>query len=168
LETLIQTISGPHLVILSRSCNAAIGTFRRIRPALRRLLRCGSIAALVTVFAACGPAPRDLTELTVRDSIYLEPASLEPYSGPVFRGFPDGPDGVQLEGHLLRGVWNGEIRVYHPNGNIRYMGSFRNGERCGPWTENADSVPLGDIYDAVVREVETLGLYPPCDDDSID
>jgi hypothetical protein len=119
-------------------------------------------------FTACGPAPKDLAELDIRDSVYVDPGSQEPYSGPVFRGFPDGPDGVQLEGHLLQGEWEGEIMVYHPNGRIRYMGSFRNGERCGPWTENADSVPLGDIYEAVVREVETLGLYPPCDDESSD
>ena len=153
-----------HAAFCRRDDANAPGAWNRYVHGLRR----GVAVLTFIMLAACGPAPKDLTELAIRDSVYVDPGSLEPYSGPVFRGFPDGPEGVQLEGHLLRGAWDGEIMVYHPNGRIRYMGSFRNGERCGPWTENADSVPLGDLYDAVVREVETLGLYPPCDNESND
>lgn len=117
--------------------------------------------------AACeGPPPRDLAELVVRDSLYVDPTTDDPFSGPVVRTFASDPDRVEIEGALLDGAWEGELRVYHPNGRIRYMGSFRAGERCGPWTENADSTPVGTALDALIREVETIGLYPPCDPDT--
>lgn len=97
------------------------------------------------------------------DSLYLEPATREAFTGPVVRYFEDDPARVQLEGSLLDGAFHGELVVYHPNGRIRYMGSFKAGERCGPWTENADSTNTGSIYEDLIREVETLGLYPPCE-----
>jgi len=163
-------------------------------------------ATLVVAIVGCGgPEPRSLAELVVRDSLYVDPVTDLPYSGPVYRAFPNAPetdghaddsetagqadgsetagqaDGsetagsetgdfdrrdlerVELEGRLLDGTWHGELRVYHPNGRIRYMGNFEQGQRCGPWTENADSVSTGSLYDEVVREVETMGLYPPCE-----
>lgn len=112
---------------------------------------------------ACSETPRDLRDLQVVDSTYIEPATGEPWSGAVVRYFEDDSTLVQLEGALLEGAWHGELVVYHPNGRVRYMGSFERGERCGPWTENADSTELGSIYEALVREVETMGIYPPCE-----
>jgi hypothetical protein len=111
---------------------------------------------------ACGgPEPMDLNALVVRDSLYVEPESGVPYTGPVFRDFPDA-EGVQIEGALREGEWDGEIRVYHPNGRIRYMGSFDMGSMCGPWTENADSARNESVYEDLVDEIESLGMYPPC------
>jgi hypothetical protein len=99
----------------------------------------------------------------VVDSLYVDSAGVA-WSGPVFRNFPADPDRVQLKGSLRAGLWNGELVVYHANGRVRYMGSFARGERCGPWTENADSLPTHNAYDELVREVESMALYPPCDD----
>ena len=101
----------------------------------------------------------------MRDSLYVDPGTGEAFSGPVFRSFESDPERVQVEGALLGGAWEGELTVYHSNGRIRYMGSFRGGERCGPWTENADSTPVGSALDMLVREVETMGLYPPSETD---
>lgn len=98
----------------------------------------------------------------MRDSIYTEGGTGLPYTGPVFRDFPDAPGEVQLEGRLADGVWDGEMTIYHPNGAIRYMGSFHLGSRCGPWTENADSVRNQSIYEELVDDIESLGVYPPC------
>ena len=129
--------------------------------------RRGALTLIVLIGLGCGgPAPRDLSELVVRDSTYLDPVSLEPYSGPVFRTFADAPADIQIEGSLYQGSWDGEFRAYHPNGRIRYMGNFVRGRQCGAWTENADSVPTGSLYEEVVREVETMGLYPPCEPES--
>ncbi len=111
----------------------------------------------------CETPARDLTELVVVDSVYVDPTLDEPWTGPVYRRFEEDSARVQIQGTLLDGEWHGEMTVYHANGAVRYMGSFRNGERCGPWTENADSVPTGTVYEALVREVETLGMYPSCD-----
>jgi hypothetical protein len=113
--------------------------------------------------ATCaGPAPRNLNDLAIDDSVYVEPATRLPYSGPVFRAFEGDPKRVQIEGELLDGSWDGELAVYHPNGRIRYLGSFSGGERCGPWTENADSVAASNVYDELTKEIESMGLYPPC------
>ena len=119
---------------------------------------------VVAFVVACGgdPPPRDLTTLVVRDSVYVEPATQARYTGPVYRHFADTPEEVQLEGRLSDGAWDGEMRVYHRNGTVRYMGSFHDGSRCGPWTENADSVRNQSIYEELVDEIESLGMYPPC------
>lgn len=123
--------------------------------------------AMLLLAGACDPTPpRDLGELVVQDSVYVEPSTGVPWSGPVYRSFSDDPAQLQLEGRLLDGEWDGELRVYHPNGRIRYMGSFARGQQCGAWTQNADSVPTLSLYEEVVREIETLGLYPPCDPDT--
>lgn len=119
------------------------------------------LAALLPVWGCEEPA-RDLARLDVVDSVYVEPTTGEPWSGAVVRYFEDDSTLVQLEGALLEGIWHGELVVYHPNGRVRYMGSFERGERCGPWTENADSTALESVYEALLREVETMGIYPPC------
>ena len=123
--------------------------------------------AALALAAACADArARPLDELIVRDSLYVDPASGEPFNGRVVRRFEEDSSRVQIEGRLREGVWDGEMIVYHPNGRVRYMGSFAGGERCGPWVENADSVPTESIYEDLVREVESMGLYPPCDGSS--
>lgn len=119
---------------------------------------------IVSLAGACSDdaRPRDLSTLAVVDSLYVDPGSGEPFSGPVFRPFPSDPDRTQIEGRLLEGTWDGEFRVYHGNGRIRYMGSFDAGSRCGPWTENIDSTRSGSVYEELLDEIESLGMYPPC------
>ena len=123
----------------------------------------GMCLLVCALFVGCAGPPRVLDELVVVDSLYIEPATGEPWTGSVVRYFEDEPEKVQIEGGLLDGAWHGELVVYHPNGRVRYMGSFVNGERCGPWTENADSTSLESVYEALIREVESMGIYPPCD-----
>jgi hypothetical protein len=118
--------------------------------------------AVALAVGCYGPAPRDLTELRVADGLYLEPSSGQPFSGAVVRAFPDDPDRVQVRGTLVDGTWHGELTVFHPNGRVRYLGSFEQGERCGPWTENADSLPSDNTYEDLVREIESLSIYPAC------
>ncbi|MBT8487653.1 MAG: hypothetical protein HKN72_11455 [Gemmatimonadetes bacterium] len=124
-----------------------------------------AVFSLVLLFSlGCGgdPPPRDLDTLAVRDSLYVEPETESLYNGPVYRDFADAPGEIQLAGRLSEGTWDGEMLVYHRNGAIRYMGSFHEGSRCGPWTENADSVRNQSIYQELVDEIESLGVYPPC------
>lgn len=137
----------------------------RIVPLVRRVLLALAVAAGL-ILAACSAEPRDLGELTVRDSVYVDPTTGTPFTGEVVRRFRDDPERVQIEGALLDGEWDGDFVAYHSNGRVRYMGSFRHGQRCGAWTENADSTALGSVYEQLVREVETMGMYPPCGDAS--
>lgn len=117
------------------------------------------------VLACAAPGERDLRELVMRDSTYFEPETMLPFTGTVFRSFPDAPSEIEIDGEMLEGAWHGELRVYHRNGRIRYMGSFSRGERCGPWTENIDSLPPANIYVELTSEIESLGVYPPCPSD---
>ncbi|MGB1655859.1 MAG: toxin-antitoxin system YwqK family antitoxin [Longimicrobiales bacterium] len=131
------------------------------------MIRVLLLSAFLSAAACSGHERTDLAALDVVDSLYVVPETLEPFSGPIVRYFEEPSDMVELEGGLRDGVFDGELVVYHPNGRVRYMGSFRDGERCGPWTENADSTETGSVYDQVMREVETLGLYPPCDGEEV-
>lgn len=121
-------------------------------------------ASLLLSGAACSDrVATDLSVLQFVESVYVAPATAEPFTRSIVRYFPAQPDEVQLEGTLRDGVFDGEFVIYHPNGRVWFMGSFRAGERCGPWTENADSSTTGSAYQVLQREVETLGLYPACE-----
>lgn len=115
------------------------------------------------IMASCvGSAPRELDELLVRDSLYLDPTTSPPYSGAVVRSQPDDDNAPQLEGRLRDGAWEGEFTVYHMNGRVRYKGAFLAGERCGPWIEDADSMPPINLYDEIAQEIASMAIYPPC------
>jgi hypothetical protein len=120
---------------------------------------------------ACGHAiepsvpAKDLAELVIRDSTYYAPETMVPYTGPVFSRFTLHPDQVQLEGRLQDGTWDGELRIYHRDGRIRYEGRFEHGERCGAWTENTDPRPQTNVLDELKDGIESLALYPPCSDE---
>ncbi len=105
----------------------------------------------------------DLSVLQFVESVYVAPAIAEPFTGSIVRYFAAQPDEVQLEGTLRDGAFDGELVIYHPNGRVRFMGSFRAGERRGSWAENADSNTTGSAYQVLQREVETLRLYPACE-----
>ena len=122
-----------------------------------------SLLAALLLAAACaqGP-PTDLGTLVQRDSTYLAPATLEPFSGRVVRYFADAPEKVQIEGTLEDGTWEGELTVYHPSGRVRYQGVMYRGAQCGAWVENRDEGPAESVYEMLKQEIESLGLYPEC------
>ena len=136
---------------------------RAVEATIRRL----AVVAILVPAAACSvlTPERDLTELVLQDSTYLTPEELTPYTGDVFKYFPDQKAKIQLRGHMRDGMWNGEITVYHPNGRMRYLGELANGVKCGVWTENMDPDPPGSLYKELKQEIESMGIYPPCPDD---
>lgn len=119
---------------------------------------------LIAVLASgCGPERgRSLDDLVLRDSTYLEPATLEPYTGRAFRTFPEDPEQFQLTGTLRDGVWHGELTVYHPNGRVRFQGRMSDGVQCGTWVEDAEEEPAPSLYEDIVSEIESLSIYPEC------
>ena len=122
------------------------------------------LTLLIVLFSACARAapPRSLDDLVIQDSTYVDPETLVPYTGRVFRMFETDPETQQIQGELVDGVWDGELVVYHENGRIRYSGSLANGERCGPWLENRDAEPPKDIYFELKQDIESMGLYAEC------
>jgi hypothetical protein len=111
-----------------------------------------------------GP-PRELSELALRDSTYFAPETDLPYSGRVTSTFVLHPDRTQVEGKMLDGQWHGELRIYHRDGRVRYEGRLEHGVRCGVWTENTDPRPASNLYEELVTEIESMGIYPPCSDE---
>jgi hypothetical protein len=118
------------------------------------------------VFAACEGAPwvepYPLDQLVLRDSVYHHPDSDQPFTGPVERRFAEDSSMVEVRGVLRDGLWSGELRVYHPNGRIRYMGSLHEGEPCGEWIEEQPPDDPGDWYERFVEEIESLAVYDAC------
>ncbi len=106
----------------------------------------------------------ELETLVLADSTYLDAASHAPFTGRVFRRFPDDSTRIQLRGTLVDGTWEGPLEVYHANGRIRYSGALHAGAKCGEWIENRDEEPPDDIYASLMQEIESLGMYPPCPD----
>jgi hypothetical protein len=127
------------------------------------------IALVLASVLGCAPGtssePVELRDLVLRDSTYYAPDAPEPYTGPVSSAFLSDPDLTQIEGAMLDGMWHGELRVYHLDGRIRYQGRLEHGVQCGPWTENTDPEPPTSLYEELVTEIESLGIYPPCAED---
>lgn len=123
-----------------------------------------ALLLLLVAFAwGCGEGPpRNLDELMVRDSTYLHPETLDPYSGPIVRYFLHDTTLVQVEGTLTDGTWEGELTVYHPSGRIRDQGRLAQGVKCGTWVEDRPDRDAGSIYEEVVQEIEGLSIYPDC------
>ncbi len=128
--------------------------------AVRLTLVLLSVSLLFGCFEAAG---RDLDELVVRDSLYVDPETLAPYSGRVFRVFPvvDG-GGVQLEATLRDGAWEGEMTVYHSTGRVRQQGSTAGGAKCGGWIETEQPEAPESVYDQIKDDLESLVMYAPC------
>ena len=125
------------------------------------LLRLAPLAFALAL-ACSAPRPVELGTLVARDSTYLDPQTLQPYSGPVVRHFRDHADRVQIEGRLEDGVWEGEMTVYHPSGRIRYQGALSQGSPCGAWVENQTDEAPGSVLQELTQQINSMGLYPPC------
>lgn len=130
-----------------------------------RLTRCAGLSAclLTSALCACAPTPtRDLEELIIQDSTYLDPVSMAPYSGRVVRHFPGEDSVLQLEASLRNGTWEGELTVYHESGRVRYQGEMSGGARCGGWIENENPAEPETVYQAITEDLESLVIYPEC------
>ena len=130
-----------------------------------RLTRCAALFAclLAPALLACVPAPtRNLEELIIQDSTYLDPASMLPYSGRVVRHFPGEDSLLQLEASLSDGTWEGELTVYHESGRVRYQGEMSGGAQCGGWIENENPAEPETVYQAITEDLESLVIYPEC------
>lgn len=118
---------------------------------------------LIASLVACTQIPpREVTELVVQDSTYLDPVTMLPYSGPVFRNFPGEEGRTQFEATLRDGTWEGELTVYHGTGRVRYQGQMSGGAQCGGWIENEDWVEPETVYEAIKQDLEALVIYPDC------
>ena len=120
--------------------------------------------AILMVASCAGPSARSLDELVVQDQSYLDPDTMTPYSGPVFRTFPGQDEGVQLRATLRDGTWEGDLTVYHPTGRVRFQGEMSDGAQCGGWIEDDRPTAPESLYEEIKQDLESLVMYPACPD----
>lgn len=131
----------------------------RTTPVLRRGW---PVVLAVLALGGCQAPARELSELVVQDSSYLDPETMLPFSGRVFRNFAGEDGGPQLEAGMRDGTWDGELTVYHESGRIRYQGEMSGGARCGAWVENENPTEPETVYEAIKEDLESLVMYPEC------
>ncbi len=142
-----------------RNFGQASGPVRR--PVAPRLF---GLSCVALVLFACQAPAREIGELVVQDTTYLDPGTMLPYSGRVFRNFPGEEGRPQLEATLRDGTWEGELTVYHESGRVRYQGEMSGGARCGGWIENEAPTTPESLYEAIKEDLESLVMYPACPD----
>jgi antitoxin component YwqK of YwqJK toxin-antitoxin module len=105
----------------------------------RRLFRhlfviAGLVAAsTVVVIGHTEPADRPIDELVRQGEVFLDPETLEPYTGTVFATFEDNPAVVARRVSLREGRYDGPYRRYFESGQLFEEGTYRMGSLDGPY-----------------------------------
>ena len=91
------------------------------------------VLALVAVGCA-DPIPRNLDDLSIQGPQYLDPETLEPYSGPAYRMSEDDPTQIVLRVNLRDGRFHGDFEDFDPEGaaeedSLYQTGTYRDGQR---------------------------------------
>ena len=93
----------------------------------------------VVLVVGCGPEPRDMDTLQEFDGVFknVVDGHLQPYSGPVFRMTGDVRT---LTSSLKDGEYDGPFELYHENGQLSDKGTYKDGEPCGEWFLESETV----------------------------
>ena len=114
--------------------------------------------ALALVAAGCAePIPRNLADLVQQGEVYLDRETMRPYSGPVFRFFPNDTTRVQLSGNLKDGKLDGPYERYHENGQLQEKATYAAGEYDGPYERYYENGQLRTK--ATYKDVEYHGPF---------
>ena len=73
--------------------------------------------------------PTNLESLVRAADVFLDPLLMEPFNGPVVRYWDTGRERVVAD--LTDGRTQGEVRMYHSNGNLAYEGNHFMGQPDG-------------------------------------
>ena len=93
--------------------------------------------ALALIAVGCSePIPRNLDDLSRQGPQYLDPETLEPYSGPAFRMSEDDSTEIVLRVNLRDGRLHGDFEDFEPEDapdslGLYQTGTYRNGQREG-------------------------------------
>jgi hypothetical protein len=98
----------------------------------------------VLLAAACSPEPLPFTDLVREGDEYLDPVTLEPYSGPAFAAFHDAPRLVERRASLRDGRYDGPFELYFENRQLSVREVYREGLKDGPYEWYFES---GQLYE---------------------
>jgi hypothetical protein len=106
--------------------------------------RTALLVVVLTSTGCSGPEPRPTDELIREGDVYLHPATLEPYSGPVFATFADAPLLVEKRASLREGHYDGPFEWYFGNRQLSLREVYRDGMKDGPYEWYFES---GQLYE---------------------
>jgi hypothetical protein len=93
-----------------------------------------AVCALTVSVAACTEPPaRPKADLLLQGSLYLDPTTLEPYSGPVFTTFAGSPPRIEQRASLRDGHYDGPFEWYFGKGHLALREQYRDGTKEGPY-----------------------------------
>lgn len=105
-----------------------------IRRAAFRPSRGAALVWAVLTSSACAPPDAlPLADLVREGDAYVDPVTREPYSGPVFASYGDGPRHVERRARLVDGHYDGPFELYFANRRLSVRETYRQGERDGPY-----------------------------------
>jgi len=86
---------------------------------------------LLLILIGCSePEPTDIETLNFRNDKYFLKNSDKPFSGEVFKSYPNGQ--YELYGSLKNGVPHGLIKSYFDNGQLEKEETFKDGMKMDP------------------------------------
>ena len=92
---------------------------------------------LALIASGCAePIPRNLDDLSMQGPQYLDPETLEPYSGPAYRMSEDDSTQIVLRANLRDGRFHGDFENFAPEAvegglGLYQTGTYRDGQREG-------------------------------------
>ncbi len=92
------------------------------------------LAACLTALASCGgPSERPVDDLVRRGDVYLDPETMEPYSGLAYATFDHMPGVVAERLSLQGGTYDGPYEAYFENRRLSSKEIYENGVKHGPY-----------------------------------
>lgn len=109
-------------------------SMRSPAPAYRPLLMLTMALAAGGVMAGCsGSKERPVKELVRDGNVFLDPETMEPYSGLAFATFEDHPSVVAERLSLREGTYDGPYEAYFENQRLSSKEIYREGVKHGPY-----------------------------------
>ncbi|MCH7992314.1 MAG: hypothetical protein IIC35_07850 [Gemmatimonadetes bacterium] len=92
-----------------------------------------SLLVLVGVAGCTEPRPRPVEELVRQEGIFLDPETMEPYTGPVFATFANQPQVIEHRLRLRNGTYHGPFEAYFANRQLSSKEIYQGGIKDGPY-----------------------------------
>lgn len=103
------------------------------RPASRRLLTLPTALVVAALTACSGANERPVDELVRVGDVFLDPETMEPYSGLAFATFDDQPSVVAQRLSLTEGAYDGPFEAFFRNQRLSSKEIYREGVKHGPY-----------------------------------
>lgn len=91
---------------------------------------------LVVALAGVGcsePTPRNIDELVARGDLFLDPETLDPYTGPAFSLHDGDTKKLEVRVTLQNGKFDGPYVSFHENGQLSFAATYKSGAWDGPF-----------------------------------